>query len=372
MTDTALPGRSRRLARRVAVVLALVLFGACAVAIGYAVQARPRASDQPSRPAQPRLVTVTRGTAAERIQVTGTLGFAGSHSVLYQGPPGILTSTADLNTTVQPGGILCTVANLPVRLLLGKIPAYRELGAGVPDGPDVRQLEQNLVDLGMDPGHHVAVDNHWSPATTDAIRRWQASWGWPASARTGRLPLGVVAFAPNPLRIGRIDAAVGSSVGSDTVILTGTSTNRVVTAMVTADRQGLVHPGDQVIVSIPGSAPLPGTVTAIGSPTAPSPGPDAANTPPTVPVTITVVLPSGAPQFDAAPVQVAITTAAHPNVLLVPISALLARPGGGYQVRLESGGYVQVQPGLFDDSAGLVEVQGAGLSVGVRVEVPSA
>jgi hypothetical protein len=41
-------------------------------------------------------------------------------------------------------------------------------------------------------------------------------------------------------------------------------------------------------------------------------------------------------------------------------------------VRLSSGAYVAVQPGLFDDDAGTVEVSGSGLRVGDRVEVPAA
>jgi hypothetical protein len=68
---------------------------------------------------------------------------------------------------------------------------------------------------------------------------------------------------------------------------------------------------------------------------------------------------------------VAITTATHSDVLLVPIAALLARPGGGYQVRLAGGGYAPVPPGLFDDIAGLVEVSGPGLAAGQRVQVPA-
>jgi hypothetical protein len=56
-------------------------------------------------------------------------------------------------------------------------------------------------------------------------------------------------------------------------------------------------------------------------------------------------------------------------VLLVPVAALLAKPGGGYQVRLASGAFVPVQPGLFDETAGLVEV--TGVHLGDQVEVPA-
>jgi hypothetical protein len=64
---------------------------------------------------------------------------------------------------------------------------------------------------------------------------------------------------------------------------------------------------------------------------------------------------------------VAITTATRRDVLLVPVVALLARPGGGYQVRSAAGEYLQVEPGLFDSAAGTVEVTGQ-LAEGQLVE----
>jgi hypothetical protein len=91
----------------------------------------------------------------------------------------------------------------------------------------------------------------------------------------------------------------------------------------------------------------------------------------TAPITITLSgqLGGGAAQL---PVQVAITIAAHPGVLLVPVTALLARPGGGYEVRLASGEFVAVQLGLFDEASGTAEVSGPGLAEGQRVQVPSS
>jgi hypothetical protein len=97
--------------------------------------------------------------------------------------------------------------------------------------------------------------------------------------------------------------------------------------------------------------------------------------PATVPLTITVTLPAGSPELDQAPVQVAVTGAQRRNVLLVPVTALLAAPAGGYRIavvddpgrRLET-----VRPGLFDAAAGTVEVTGAGLTEGALVEVPAS
>ena len=51
-------------------------------------------------------------------------------------------------------------------VLYGTIPMYRDLGPGVSDGRDVRQLERNLEALGYDPG---TVDDDWTSATTSAV-----------------------------------------------------------------------------------------------------------------------------------------------------------------------------------------------------------
>jgi hypothetical protein len=64
-----------------------------------------------------------------------------------------------------------------------------------------------------------------------------------------------------------------------------------------------------------------------------------------------------------------------PNVLAVPVHALLARSGGGgdaVEVAAGNGTHhlVVVRPGLFDDAAGMVQVSGPGLAAGQRVVVP--
>ena len=91
-------------------------------------------------------------------------------------------------------------------------------------------------------------------------------------------------------------------------------------------------------------------------------------------VTVRLANPRAAGGLDQAPVQVAITTQAHRGVLAVPIGALLAQAGGGYAVEVVEGGArrrVPVGTGLFDETAGLVEVNGAGLAEGATVQVPA-
>lgn len=370
MTTTPQRSGPRRVLRGLTRVLGIALLCAAVLAVGYAVRSHPRATDQPTRPAAAGSAAVTKGTVTERVQVSGTLGYSGTYPVIHHGQPGILTATPAVGSIVPAGGVLYAVANRPVRLLLGATPAYRDLGPGVSAGPDVRQLERNLVALGMDPDRRLTVDSHFTAATASAVRRWQRAQGLPAAQRTGRVDLGTVMFAPSMLRVGRVNTTVGETVSQERIVLTGTSDRRVVTAQVGTDRQGLVRVGNQVQVTLPGARPVPATVTAIGAAVGtPTSGGSAA--PPTVPVTISIQLPRGTPQLDQAPVQVGITTAVHRDVLLVPVGALLARPGGGYQVRTASGATVAIEPGLFDDTTGLVEIRGAGVAVGQQVEVPA-
>jgi hypothetical protein len=377
--------RPRRLRRTAAGLAALAATGAAVIAVGHAVVARPQADAATVSEVPTGTAPVVRGTVTETVKVGGVLGFDGEYQVANQLPPGIVTAVSETGATVAHGGVLYALANRPVRLLYGTVPAYRDFATGMPDGPDVRELEENLVALGQDPGHAITVDEHSTAATATAIRRWQAATGRPVAERTGQLAQGEVVFLPAALRVATVTAQTGSTIGPADPVLTGSSANRVVTVSLTTDRQSLVHAGDQVQVSVAGTAPLAGTVSRIGRvATAPDSGQGGSgqggsgnggsgNGPATVTVTITLtVMPSASADLDQAPAQVAIVTARHPDVLLVPVSALLARPGGGYQVRLASGAFVQVRPGLFDDSAGSVEVSGDGLHVGDRVEVPAS
>jgi multidrug efflux pump subunit AcrA (membrane-fusion protein) len=92
-------------------------------------------------------------------------------------------------------------------------------------------------------------------------------------------------------------------------------------------------------------------------------------------VTVTLTDPAAAGGLDEAPVTVNITTAAARDVLAVPVTALLARAPGRYDVEVVgpwgTRRYVTVTPGIFDDSSGLVQVAG-NLTPGQRVVVASS
>jgi len=364
----------RRVARRAGLGAAATVLGVAALGAGWAVTGRPRPA-APAAQVSTDTAAVTRGPVAERSRFTGTLGFDGTYPVTHLGAPGVLTAVAAAGSTLDRGGVLYRVADQPVYLLTGTVPAYRDLQLGVTAGPDVKELETDLVALGMDPGHDITVDETFTAATAAAIRRWQASWGLPASQRTGALPLGRVVFEPEALRVDQVPAGVGTRVGPGAPVLSATSTRQVVTCQIPVAQQATVRVGDQVQITVNG---LPGTSTGtvVGvARTATAPGQQGGqqNNQPaaTVTVTIRVSLPAAARSLDQAPTGVFITTASKQDVLLVPVLALLPRAGGGYQVRLAGGGYVPVTPGLFDEVTETVEVAGD-LTAGELVQVPAS
>jgi peptidoglycan hydrolase-like protein with peptidoglycan-binding domain len=351
--------------------------GAGVAALAAAGWLAVNSRSQPAARATPAVSTttapVTRGDVSSRVEITGSLGYDGSFQARNQLPGGILTGVAAPGSVVSRGGVLFAVSGTAARLLYGTLPAYRDFGTGMTDGADVQELEQNLKALGCQPG---TVDSHFTAATASAIRRWQQAQRLPAAARTGRLRLGEAVFLAGAVRVGQDAAGAGDPVGPGAPVLSGTSTTQVVTASLNADQRYLVHVGDTVRVSLPTGVPVPGAILRIGRVAVP---PEGANGPPTVPLTISLRLPRDAGDLDQAPVQVSITVEVHRDVLRVPVTALLAKVGGGYQVRVLTGGtgsggpprLVDVAPGLYDDASGTVEVSGSGLTEGMTVEVPA-
>jgi peptidoglycan hydrolase-like protein with peptidoglycan-binding domain len=148
---------------------------------------------------------VERRTLVERSSVDGTLSYGGSLEI-YDRLAGTFTWLPPVGAVVGRGGTLFRLNNLPVALMYGSVPAYRALKLGVSDGPDVRQLNVNLADLGFDPYGAITEDDHFSEATAAAVRRWQKTEGLP---QTSEVELGRVVFAPGARRVTVVHVAVG-------------------------------------------------------------------------------------------------------------------------------------------------------------------
>jgi peptidoglycan hydrolase-like protein with peptidoglycan-binding domain len=358
-----------------------VIVAAAAVA---ATVTHPFGTAHPAPPADngaaTSLATVARRTITAQAQVSGTLGYAGSYSIINKAS-GTYTSLPGAGSVIRQGDVLYRVNGAPVVLLYGTTPAYRALaeGATAADvaGPDVRQLNAALIALGyasrdeLDP-----ASDEFSWRTKAAVEKLQAQLG---VSQTGQLALGDVVFLPTAVRITAVPAALGGQAGPGMTPLTATSQRRVVTVALDAAQQSQVAKGDKVAITLPDGKVTPGMVSAVGKVAAsPSSGSGSA----TITVTISLAHPAQAGTLDQAPVLVSITTASAPDALVVPVTALLALAGGGYAVEVAAAGgaaggtagsahrLVPVALGLFDDADGLVQVTGAGLTAGQRVVVP--
>jgi peptidoglycan hydrolase-like protein with peptidoglycan-binding domain len=358
--------------RRPPALLAAVTVGAVLASAGLWAAARraPHHVDS-SAATTGRTATVIRTDVAARDLEAGAIGYAGDWRLGSPGVGGVLTWTPAPAATIARGQVLYEVEGHPTRLLYGDRPVWRDFTPGMTDGPDVHQLEDNLVALGYGAG--LTVDDHFNAATATAIRHWQAALGVPHS---GELLLGDVLFTPGPARITQVAAAPGSRVSMGQTVLAATSTTRVVTVNLPTLQQAKVAVGAKVWVTAPVGPPQPGTVTVVGRvaqvPESNSQGPPQQAT---IAITITLDNPDAVAGFDQAPVQVAITTSEHRRVLAVPVAALVATADGGYQVIVVEGGVrrgVTVQLGIFDEVSNLVEVSGGGLDAGQKVEVPEA
>ena len=298
-----------------------------------------------------------------------------------------------------------SLSGKPVPLLYGPVAAYRAFYVGMSSGPDVRELTQDLRELGY--GEGLAQSSHYSSATAAAVERWQKALGLLA---TGEILLGEVVFEPGPIRVTSVTPTVGSPVGGGGApgggtggggaVLTATDTTPVVTVSLAVTQEYLVKPGDTVSVTLPdGTTTVGGHVQSVGAvATCPggggtgtangsssgsagqspcssngSSGAGGSNSSPTV--TVTISLDSTPPEAkqDQAPVNVNITSQRTDNVLAVPVNALLALQGGGFGVDVVSRGtshLIGVTTGLYSDT--MVQVSAPGLAAGMRVEVPSS
>jgi Putative peptidoglycan binding domain len=369
----------RRLRRAALVAVPIVAAGGVAgiVLAGPALRSAPAAAGAAVTVAS---APVARTDLTNTIQVSGSIGYAGSYAIVNQEQGTAYTALPGAGATIRRGQELYAVDGTPVFLFYGGMPEWRPLSAGVAPGRDVAQLNRNLIALGYRAG--LSDSEYFTGATAYAVELWQAARGLPV---TGTVPLGQVAYAPGPLRITGVTPVLGSPPQPGTSVLTATSPVPVVIAQVPVGQEYLVKVDDSVTVTLPdGVTTTPGVVTSIasvassgggssGAAPGQSPGPGSGTSQDTVQMTVRLTHPDAGGRLDQAPVSVNIISAQVRDVLAVPVSALVALAGGGYAVDVVQGSTVHlvaVQTGLFSQT--LVQVSGAGLAAGMRVQVPSS
>ena len=390
-------GRRRRRGRWVAAGVVAVAGVAVAGALGAFGGAGSPSAGAAASSYRTAIATVARRSLVSQTPVDATMGYAGSWNVVNQAT-GTFTALPTAGRVVRQGQVIYQVSGTPVVLLYGHVPAWRDLSEGV-TGRDVAELNAALVKLGYAGAAALGPRSGWddfSGETAYALGRLQAHLGLTV---TGTLPLGQAVFLPGAARITGPGATtvLGGAAAPGTTALTATSTRPVVTVALDAGQQTEVKKGDKVTVTLPDGTTTPGVISSVGtvatSSSASSGGSggaggaggqagssDSGSSSGSGSATITVLVsltdPKAAGRLDQAPVTVEITTGSASNALVVPVPALLAQPGGKYEVeQVTPGGrhrLVPVTPGMFDDASGLVQVTGTSLAVGDHVVVPAA
>jgi peptidoglycan hydrolase-like protein with peptidoglycan-binding domain len=358
--------------KRWALVAAAVLVAGVGGLVAMSGADHPAAA---ARAAAANTEKVEQGKLSALVSGTGTLTYRaradGSPYAVINQARGVYTQLPEAGDMVGCGGVLYRVDNRPVLLLCGTVPAYRALHIGV-RGPDVRQLNRNLHQLGYDADAHVRIDpgdNAFTSNTEQALRLLQRNRG---IGVTGGLATDDAVFLPEAVRIAKVTGQVGESARPGAPALSATSDKLRARVDLDASQQGEVKKGDRVQITLPGNTPVTGRVAGFGRVAQAGQGSQAAGA--TIPTFINLDDPAKAGGLDQAPVQVDITTKGVDNALSVPVTALVGKSGGGFAVEVVRAGgrreLIAVKLGLFDTGGGRVQVEGD-LHAGDSVAVPS-
>jgi peptidoglycan hydrolase-like protein with peptidoglycan-binding domain len=363
------PGGHRRGRRRwvTVVVVVLVVIAAAIAAVAVSGLVKPASSGTGANQYKTSTQTVTRQTLVSQINLNATLGDSGSYTVSNQGT-GTITWLPAVGHVVRRGKQVYGLDGTPVVLLYGNVPSYRTLSEGM-IGPDVRELNQNLIALGYATRAELLPLRDFSANTAYALERYQTALG--ITSPTGSLTLGQAVFLPTAAKITAwgTGVALGAAVTPGEALMTATSATPVATISLDPSQEGELKLGDHVGVTLPDGTTTPGVISAIGKVATTN-----ASGVTSVPVTVSLTHPRAAHGLSQAPVTVKVTTGKVNNVLVVPVDALQARSGGGYAVEVvgpHGHHLVRVTVGIFDTAAGLVQVSGSGLAAGQRVVVPA-
>jgi peptidoglycan hydrolase-like protein with peptidoglycan-binding domain len=359
-------GRRRRSAWLAGAGVLLVL----GAAVGVWVSAR---SDDTAPAAAGVVATarVERGTLSATESWDGTVEY-GAPFTVNSGAAGTVTRLLGQGERVGRGDELYRVDERPVTLLVGGVPMYRDLTVG-DSGADVRQLETNLVKLSYD---GFVTDSAFTASTAEAVRAWQRRIG---VEPTGSVARGAVIFAPTGGRVDAVHVRVGSAVSPGAPILDLTGTDRIAALEAELDDRDRFDIGARATVVLTDGDEIKGRVRAVrvvraapgGAAGESGEGPGGGETDAESVLDVEVAIPKVRDGLVGAPVEVDVAIGERADILVVPVTALLALAEGGYglEVVRDDGTtrIVRVDTGLFAD--GKVQVSGAGIAEGTVVGV---
>ena len=256
-------GRPRRPAAAGAAAIGVVALATTIVIVGSTGSSKGASQSKPAGAA-----TVQRRDLVSTDTESGTLGYANPQTV-YNRVGGTITWLPAVGQQVKSGGTLYRVDNAPVILFDGTTPAYRTLASGVTNGPDVQELNANLVALGFDPSHEISVNDTWQTGTTDAVNRWQAALG---QTQTGTVTLGQVVFLPGPQLVTTVETVLGSTGGSAGSSAAGSSSSSGSSSSGSGASASLNTTGSShtAFVSLTSARRTPNSTTGPTGPTGPS------------------------------------------------------------------------------------------------------
>ena len=308
--------------------------------------------------------TVRRGDLTESSTTSGTLEYAGDRSLLAESS-GTVTWLPASGRVVREGQALYRIDTVPVVRLDGTVPAWRDRPAGFAAGADVEQLEEALLRLGYGTDVGMAADGAWAWTTTHAVKEWQEDHDL---EETGRLPLGSVVFTAGDVRVSGHLLEKGDRVQPGTALLDVSGVGRQVAVSLSTTQRNLVPVGGAVELSFPDGTTARGRIVDVEL----VPAPDEQSED-SLAVTIE---PDGrtarravSGQLDGASALVTSTDVIAKDVLLVPVTALVAGDDG-YGLEVVEDGRTRIVPvetGGFADTA--VAVSGD-IAEGDEVVVP--
>jgi peptidoglycan hydrolase-like protein with peptidoglycan-binding domain len=359
------------------VVAAAVVLAAATATGGLVVASSGTESSSAAPELAANTVAVEKGDLSAMVSLDGILTYRarsdGSPYSAINRAGGIYTELPEEGDKVDCGDVFYRVDDHPVLLLCGTVPAYRDLDTG-DQGNDVGQLNRNLHELGSDADAGVDIDpddNEFTWETEAALEELQDHNGF---KETGALDLDDAVFLPQSARIAKVTGQLGGSVRPGAQVALATSDTLEVHVDLEASQQGDVREGDRAQIALPDNESVTGRVDRLGRVAQARSGPNAGAGGATIPAYISLDDPEKARGLDKAPVQVEITAKGVKSALSVPVTAIVGKSGGGYAVEIVRDGgqreLVAVELGLFDASAGRVEVEGD-VAEGDQVVVPS-
>lgn len=266
----------------------------------------------------------------------------------------MITALLDIGAVASRGTELYRADGEPVIALLADVALFRDLAIGISDGPDVRALEQNLVDMGR--GDGVTVDDTFDDATASAARAWEEAAG--RAAPDGSVTVGEVVLLAGPAVVLVHNTSIGGRVTPGSPVLTVGTQSQVVDAHIDATRIADWTVGSELELRWPDDSLSMGSVVEVGRDESEG--------------QVGMVVALG-PQEITRPIGTAVelvhTVAERQGVVAVPVSAVVQGPDGP-SVRPAGAGkgkWIKVEPGIVSDR--WVEIVN-GLDAGTEVALP--